>query len=724
VRSAGRWTLGIAWLGLALASCRDPSLIGARSDVQLTPSPLELPAVYPGQVSQAEVALQNAGTRTLKLRLAPLLPPFFSDALPTEAPPGEVRFIVRFQQDVPGSYSQVLAGEDELGRSLTTTLQVEVKTIPSCPTPVACQEVHFDVNEARCIESAIADGTGCEAHNACLLDAHCQAGRCLGTAVTCDDGNACTLDVCNAVTGCETVPAAPCPGDGKCQLGVCDPQTGCGLKPANDGTVCGSTLTCDAADVCIGGSCVVRDPPDNFVCAAASPCQGEGRCQGSTCVQAAATTLKASWTADATTLPTGGVVPELHDFTVEDTGELSVHGFFARPVFRPNTATPLLGTTTARRCQQWNRRIVCADYPLEEDTGKVSVIDPATGVTVWTYDVTTSRPDFVTATAPGRLFMARMAALGSDRLAALFEGYPAGTPADTQCRVYFLVLLDASGTMLSAARLQDPFLDVCNHPHPFGFTADLSGNLYVAFSGSNIASAPLEAQAPTLLMAFGRDGLFRWKRQEAYAGGEVSVARGLLFVERGDAAHSTANGERRYPVFAGRAVITAQALIPAPTQTPQALRGLDPASGAERWNTAVPFGLTFASDVLRLAEVKARPELPHEPAVLSFVEGSGTRFLWATRARDGASLWMCPLEYASRGPPVLFEVTRNQVSLMDGTTTCGKCDPPFAHSQAEFTVLPLPGVEPSTVSPWPGTLGGPGHEHQERYSGFGAQPGN
>jgi hypothetical protein len=49
---------------------------------------------------------------------------------------------------------------------------------------------------------------------------------------------------------------------------------------------------------------------------------------------------------------------------------------------------------------------------------------------------------------------------------------------------------------------------------------------------------------------------------------------------------------------------------------------------------------------------------------------------------------------------------------MSAARTCGLCDPPFASSQAAFYLFELEGLEPS-FAPWPGTFGGPGHDHHE-----------
>lgn len=71
-------------------------------------------------------------------------------------------------------------------------------------------------------------GEACEDMNACTTAGQCNgAGVCGSSPVNCDDGNACTLDTCNVVTGCSNAPLAddtPCAG-GACLDGTCLTKT-------------------------------------------------------------------------------------------------------------------------------------------------------------------------------------------------------------------------------------------------------------------------------------------------------------------------------------------------------------------------------------------------------------------------------------------------------------------------------------------------------------------
>ena len=85
-----------------------------------------------------------------------------------------------------------------------------------------------------CIHEAIPSAKACNDGNACTSGDVCAAGKCVGTAKSCDDGNVCTDDACNGKTGtCAKVEnAAPC----------------------DDGSAC------TGLDGCSAGKCVAGNP--------------------------------------------------------------------------------------------------------------------------------------------------------------------------------------------------------------------------------------------------------------------------------------------------------------------------------------------------------------------------------------------------------------------------------------------------------------------------------
>ncbi len=709
-------TLGVGLLAAALG-CHQAPLVQASGDLELLPTEVALPGQYVGGESEVVVRVLNKGTAPLPVTWelpggAFAVTSGDGTGLPERVPSGELELKVRFTAPRVGSFEGglgVRASDDNFARARLTGVGLEV---PPCPTPAQCHTMRFDAATQSCVEDQLADGTTCDPQSACIDGpAKCAAGLCVGKAKVCDDGNACTVDVCSALDGCQTLPAPPCPGDGECQIGVCDPKLGCGLAPAEDGTRCGSRFSCDAADVCIEGRCELRDPPDGFRCQAQSPCGQVGRCNGTACELSAPVPLKASWSLDATSSPS---MQEWGDFLLEPDGAVSVFGFFATPRLRASSPAAVPAGATARRCLLWNKRLVCADFAAN---GRVTAVDLATGLAIWDFNVITQRPDFVALTRGRNLFMARLAEMGSDRLAALFEGYPAGTPDPTQCRLYALIVLNAAGSIVTAQRISDPLLDVCNHPHPYGFAADSAGNLFIAFSGTRNDTAPLQPDLPTLISAYTRDGIFLWKRTEPFPGGELATARGVLYPENAREAYSTATGASVASLGTlGRVVATESVVVTAPPTAPRpdggtALEAFDTHAFAPKWTYQPPGG--FGSDQLRLARWRPTANGQPEDVALFFAQPSpGEQVLTALRAKDGTPAFSCPLAGSLRTSPQLMEISNGSMVLMENATTCGKCDPPFAKSRAAFHSFPLPGIEVADV-PWPGTFGGASHDHHE-----------
>lgn len=714
-KTTGRAVLLLAGLTVVLGvACReDPPLVGVEGRLRLSAAAVSFPATYVGTSREQTVRVSNGGRAALEVAWTQVGAPFTVEGLPERVASNEVELRVRFSPTAPGPYSATLTGTSSEGGTVTLALTGEARAIPSCPTPVACHGMSFDLETERCVEQRLPDGTACDPGNECLVEATCALGVCKGRERPCDDGNACTTDVCNPLDGCQAVPAPPCPGDGKCQLGVCDPATGCGLTKAPDGTFCGPRRGCDVADVCVEGACVLRDLPDGFMCAPSTPCQGEGKCQGPVCQRPPATVLAPNWMRDS-----AEEGRELHDMMVWPDGNVTLSGFFETPVLDAAGSTPVQSRDTARRCMLWNERLLCMDMPRQ---GEVSLLEKRTGAPRWTFVLARARPDL--AAEATTIFMARLAVMAPDRLAALFEAYPAGSESTTLCRVYFLVVLDAKGGLVSATKFTDALLSECNHPHPFGLVSDTKGSLYVAFSPTLNSGAPLMPGSPTLVLAYSADGVELWRRTLPMPGGELGAVNGLLLPERGTTALRMADGAElgTLPVL-GRAVATREVMVPSPEGTSvnptgwgvlsTELRGYSLPGLAPAWTYQLEEGQSFVSKELRLADTLPRTsELP-ETLVLSFVADGIQPTLLGVRTRDGSEAFRCALAYTPRTVPQLFELGPESMVMMDGAETCGECDPPFAYSSPRFQRFPLSGLTPAKA-PWSGTFGGPGHSHHE-----------
>ncbi|MSP92830.1 MAG: hypothetical protein EXR79_13670 [Myxococcales bacterium] len=134
-----------------------------------------------------------------------------------------------------------------------------------------------------CVYKPAPQGTACNDGSVCTTADHCNAsGGCVGTGITCGDGNPCTYDSCNAKTGCAFTPHSnecndgnPCTLKDKCMVGKCIP---------------GAPLTCDDGiactdDVCSqkDGGCYFDPSPDN-VCSDGNLCALGDHCVGEACV--------------------------------------------------------------------------------------------------------------------------------------------------------------------------------------------------------------------------------------------------------------------------------------------------------------------------------------------------------------------------------------------------------------------------------------------------------
>jgi hypothetical protein len=101
----------------------------------------------------------------------------------------------------------------------------------ACTAPDTCRG-------GACVGMALS-GTACDDGNACTEQDECASGTCRGRPVTCDDGDPCTQDACDAVRGCVHSAAGaegdacddgdPCTEPDACESGTCAGQRICGL---------------------------------------------------------------------------------------------------------------------------------------------------------------------------------------------------------------------------------------------------------------------------------------------------------------------------------------------------------------------------------------------------------------------------------------------------------------------------------------------------------------
>jgi hypothetical protein len=164
-------------------------------------------------------------------------------------------------------------------------------TIDSCDpvtgcdnAPVECPPGEFcDPADGLCkVPAECTVDEDCDDEDICNGVETCDAGTCLpGTPLDCDDGNLCTIDSCDPVTGCDNVPVECPPGE------ECDPADGLCKAPAectvdedcDDEDICNGVETCDAG-TCIPGTPL--DCDDGDVCNGIETCDPVDGCQSGT----------------------------------------------------------------------------------------------------------------------------------------------------------------------------------------------------------------------------------------------------------------------------------------------------------------------------------------------------------------------------------------------------------------------------------------------------------
>ncbi len=189
----------------------------------------------------------------------------------------------------------------------------------ACAAGVCDGGVEPNCNDGNpCTDDSCEPGVGCvHAPNAmscndgdvCTTQDQCDGGQCAGgPALVCNDGNPCTGDSCDPVTGCQTVALdLPCDDgndctiddhcvDGGCVLGglaecadenpcttdSCDPASGC-LHVLNE-DLCDDGDACTTGDVCVLGECVGAG---QLSCDDANPCTDDACVPGGGCLHSA-----------------------------------------------------------------------------------------------------------------------------------------------------------------------------------------------------------------------------------------------------------------------------------------------------------------------------------------------------------------------------------------------------------------------------------------------------
>ncbi len=133
----------------------------------------------------------------------------------------------------------------------------------------------------RCTPAPQTCPATCDDGNKCTSDI-CDAStkfkcvhKTLSKGTSCEDGNMCNgAETCNANGECKAGKPKACADDNNpCTAQKCDPKTGCGHVNVADGTKCKATGSCGGAGVCKAGVCASTAPS----CDDGNPCT-DNRC--------------------------------------------------------------------------------------------------------------------------------------------------------------------------------------------------------------------------------------------------------------------------------------------------------------------------------------------------------------------------------------------------------------------------------------------------------------
>ncbi len=167
-----------------------------------------------------------------------------------------------------GCAERCFGGVDDDGDTLVDCADPDCSGSPDCDVESSCTN-GMDDDGDDLLDCADPDCDACDDGDACTVDA-CDAGAptgCSHLPLTCNDGDPCTTDTCDPGLGCVFTPVVCDDGDACNGLETCDPATGNCLPGVpvvcDDGDACNGVETCDpATGACLPGTPVTCDDGD------------------------------------------------------------------------------------------------------------------------------------------------------------------------------------------------------------------------------------------------------------------------------------------------------------------------------------------------------------------------------------------------------------------------------------------------------------------------------
>jgi hypothetical protein len=168
----------------------------------------------------------------------------------------------------------------------------------ACSVTTGCSEVNAadstpcDGGDGQCISGQCQTVTDCTNAGDCTHGAACAIPSCPdGTCVyapnhaACNDSNACTINTCDPLAGCQQT-AVDCDDGDPCTEDSCNPSSGCAHTPVNcgDGNAC-TTNSCDPSSGCVFTDVVCDDDNECTanLCAPSTGCSHPNLTDGTPC---------------------------------------------------------------------------------------------------------------------------------------------------------------------------------------------------------------------------------------------------------------------------------------------------------------------------------------------------------------------------------------------------------------------------------------------------------
>ncbi len=134
--------------------------------------------------------------------------------------------------------------------------------------------------------TVVAAGSACDDQSVCTTGDACRDGACGGVLIECADGNACTRDGCDALTGCTHDPL---------DAFTCDDAVRCTIDDRCHGATCSGTANaCDDGDPCTVDACselegCTHATPARLACDDGDACTSDDVCSDGLCESGPAT---------------------------------------------------------------------------------------------------------------------------------------------------------------------------------------------------------------------------------------------------------------------------------------------------------------------------------------------------------------------------------------------------------------------------------------------------